>query len=176
MTKNPKGDRSLEDYLVAEIEKSGYPLEIYISSILEDEDWVVMNNQPFRDPDRDELRSVDILAFHHPTASDFKKHEPVGFSPRLVIECKKSATHAWVFFTRPEKTKFFPMSGHIYDFPEAFSSQAYRDRKSLSPYGIFSYEYYFNSFVDSKKGMRHIQDVKYKNSGRIHLFWKDKGR
>ena len=47
------------------------------------------------------------------------------------------------------------MSGQVYDFPKAFSTEAYKNRNMLSPIGLFSYEYYFNFFVDSSKGMRH---------------------
>ena len=155
--------KGLKDHLLEEIVKSGFPLEIQVSSILEDHDWVVMNNQPFRDPDEDKLRSVDILAFHEPTASDFTRYRPLAFSPQLIIECKKSISHAWVFFSRPERCKVFPMSGQVYDFPEEFSTEAYKNRNKLSPIGSFSYEYYFNSFVDSSKGVQHIHYADFDN-------------
>lgn len=155
--------KELKDYLLEEIKKSGFPLEIQVSSILEDEKWVVINNQPFRDPDEDELRSVDILAFHEPTTYDHTMHEPFGFSPHLVIECKKSISHAWIFFTRPERSKVFPMSGQVYDFPKAFSTEAYKNKNRLSPIGPFSYEYYFNSFADPSKGMRSIHYADFDN-------------
>ena len=155
--------KELKDYLLEEIEKSGFPLEIEVSSVLENQNWVAINNQPFRDPDEDELRSVDILAFHEPTASEYARYGPLGFSPRLVIECKKSISHAWIFFTRPERTKVFPMSGQVYDFPKAFSTEAHKNKNKLSPIGVFSYEYYFNSFADSSKGMRHIHYADFDN-------------
>ena len=148
--------KELKDYLLEEVKKSGFPLEIEVSSILEDENWVVINNQPFIDPDVDELRSVDIFAFHEPTISDHASYQPLGFAPHLIIECKKSISHAWIFFTRPEKYKVFPMSGQVYDFPKAFSTEAYKNKNRLSSIGLFSYEYYFNSFADPSKGLQHI--------------------
>lgn len=160
---NKKEGKKLKDYLLEEIAKSGFPLEIEVSSILENRDWVVLNNQPFRDPDKDELRSVDILAFHEPTASDFSRYRRLAFSPRLVIECKKSISHAWVFFTRPETSKVFSMSGQVYDFPKAFSTKAYKNRNRLSPIGVFSYQYYFNSFINSSKQMRHLHYADFDN-------------
>lgn len=150
------GKKDLKDFLSDEIQKSGFPLEIEVSSILEDQKWVVLNNQPFRDPDEEELRSVDILAFHGPTVYERPETLPFGFSPRLVIECKKSSSYAWVFFTRPQDAKVFPMDGQVYDFPKAFSTKAYEERNSLSQIGIFSYEYYFNHFSDQLKGTKRI--------------------
>jgi len=157
------GRKELKDYLLEEIEKSGFPLEIEVSSVLEDQNWVVLNNQPFRDPDEDKLRSVDILGFHEPTASDSARYGPLAFSPRLLIECKKSISHAWVFFSRPERSKVFLMSGQVYDFPKAFSTEAYRNKDKLSPIGLFSYDYYFNSLVSSSRGMRHIHYADFDN-------------
>jgi len=156
MTGTFKNERTLKDHLTDEIKRSGYPLEICISSILEDNDWVVLNNQPFRDSDEDKLRSVDILAFHNPTTSDYNKYKPLGFAPNLIIECKKSENHAWVFFSRPERSKVFRMSGHVHDYPKLFSTKAYSNRNNLSKVGHFSYEYYFNSFHDPNSGTRNI--------------------
>jgi len=156
MIGSSKNERTLKDHLINEIKRSGYPLEIFISSILEDNDWVVLNNQPFRDSDEDKLRSVDILAFHNPTTYEYKKYEPLGFSPNLIIECKKSENHAWIFFSRPEKSKVFRMSGHVHDYPKLFSTKAYSNRDKLSNLGHFSYEYYFNYFNDPNRGMRNV--------------------
>lgn len=55
--------RGLEEHLSDQIRKSGHPLEIELSLILE-KDWVIENNSPFRDPDEGKLRSVDIKAWH----------------------------------------------------------------------------------------------------------------
>jgi hypothetical protein len=169
--------KELKDYLIREIEKSGFPLEIEISSILESQKWVVINNRPYRDSDEDEVRSIDVSAFHESTAFDFKRYDPLAFSPQLVIECKKSATHAWVFFSRPAKEKVFSMSGQVYDFPKFFSTKAYMTKNKLSDH-TFSYDYYFNYFVDASKGMRHLH---YADFDRIAITYheykiqKDKG-
>ena len=148
-------ETDLKGFLTEEIKKSGFPLEIEVSSILENQQWVILNNQPFRDPDEDELRSVDILSFHGPTAYERLDILPFGFSPRLTIECKKSSSHAWIFFTRPDKMRVFPMNGQVYDFPEAFSTKAYRARNQLVDMG-FEYEYYFNSYYNRSEGSKYI--------------------
>lgn len=131
--------KDFKDFLRGEIEKSGFPLEIEVSSILENLKWVVLNNQPFRDPDEEALRSVDIYAFHGPTAYEFSKNLPFGFSPKIIIECKKSSSHAWVFFTRPVDSKVFPMDGQVYDFPQAFSTNAYNEKDKIIE-KFFSYQ------------------------------------
>lgn len=147
--------KELKDFLCKQIAYSGFPLEIEVSSSLEKEKWIALNNQPFRDHDTGELRSVDILAFHEPTVFGRPKEIPFGFSPRLIIECKKSSSHGWVFFTRPQ-IKAFPMDGQVYDFPRAFSTSAYKEKDSLSQIGPFSYEYYFNGFPERLKEPRKI--------------------
>jgi len=147
--------KEFKDYLIREIEKSGFPLEIEISSILESQKWVVINNRPYRDPDENEVRSIDVSAFHESTAFDFERYNPLAFSPNLVIECKKSTTHAWVFFSRPAKGKVFSMSGQVYDFPKFFSTKAYMTKNKLAE-PTFSYEYYFNYFMDPSRGMQHL--------------------
>jgi len=162
--------RELKEFLSEEIEKSGFPLEIEVSSILENQNWIVLNNQPFRDPDEEELRSVDILAFHGPTVYERPENLPFGFSPRLIIECKKSSSHAWVFFTRPQEAKVFPMDGQVYDFPEAFSTKAYKEKNRLLQTGLFAYEYYFNYFSDPSEGVKHIH---YSDFDRIAIAYKE---
>jgi len=106
----------LEEYLTQELGRTGYPLEIEISSMF-DESYLVSNNEYFFDWDENEPREIDISAFAFPSIEN--KHggakiNPFSLSHRLVIECKKSDTHAWIFLTRPEK-KFWA-EGQSMDF------------------------------------------------------------
>jgi len=167
MTDNKK---RLEGFLVNEILKSGFPLEIEVSSILENQQWIVLNNQPFRDPDEDELRSVDIVSFRSPSTYEQPKNLPFGFSPTLIIECKRTPSHAWVFFTRPQITKAFPMDGHVYNFPGAFSTKAFKERNQLEKSGLFSYEYFFNYYADPSEGVKHIH---YFSFDRVAIAYKE---
>ena len=160
--------KDLKEFLREEIAKSGFPLEIEVSSILESLQWVVLNNQPFRDPDEEALRSIDVYAFHSPTTYEFSKNLPFGFSPKLLIECKKSNSHAWVFFTRPMQEKVFPMDGQVYDYPQAFSTKAFRE-KDTTVEKYFFYQYYFNSFA-SKTAIRSIH---YRNFDRIAIAYQE---
>ena len=96
----------LEDYLVRELSRTGYPLEIEISSKLY-KTYVVWNNEYFFDWEEDRAREIDIAAFPRTREYEEAKIEPFAMVHRLAIECKKSDTHAWIFFTRPEKMFFF---------------------------------------------------------------------
>jgi hypothetical protein len=151
--------KGLKDFLLNEIEKSGFPLEIEVTSILEKLNWVVLNNQPFRDPDEEQLRSVDIFAFQ--MSPHFLHDTLFGFTPRIIIECKKSSSHAWVFFTRPINENIFCMNAQVYDYPQSFSTQAYNQRAKIMKEGFFSLEYYFNYFFDVEKGSSDIHYCKF---------------
>ncbi len=95
MTKNEK------EFILENIKKSGYPLEIEVSSILE-KDWFVVNNAFYLDKISNKEREIDILA-----NNPFSKHEgsKIKFlcTITLIVECKKSNTHAWVFFFTSHK-------------------------------------------------------------------------
>jgi hypothetical protein len=88
------------DYLKREIKKTGYPLEIEISSQL-DKVWeYVVNTDSYFDKDEKKLRDIDIFAFD---SIGSQKTFPIILRVGLVIECKKDEDSAWVFFTRPYK-------------------------------------------------------------------------
>ena len=75
------------------IEKSGYPLELYVSSILEDK-CVFSSNQYYFDHDENIARTIDLYVW---SLLDFRK-PTIGISCSMIIECKKSEKNAWVFF------------------------------------------------------------------------------
>lgn len=98
------------EYLKKEILKTGYPLEIEISSIL-DRGWLVFNTDSYFDQDEEKLRDIDIRADKFSS----KKLSPLVLSTSLVAECKKSENFAWVFFTRPLDFAFEDISGQYLD-------------------------------------------------------------
>jgi len=89
---------SYSDYLKKEILKTGFPLEIEISSKLDKEWQNVINTDSYYDNDEKKLRDIDIVAYDE-MFSD--KILPICLFTGLVIECKKDINLAWVFFTRP---------------------------------------------------------------------------
>ena len=85
-----------EKYLKDQINKSGKPLEIRVSSFL-DEKWKHVSNQDtYVDQDEKKLKEIDICAFDGP-----KRVGNIELEATLVIECKQSEAFSWVFFTRP---------------------------------------------------------------------------
>jgi hypothetical protein len=101
-----EGKGTLEDYLFEKVKKSGYPLEIETSNSLENEKFVVFNTQYYFDEEARQGRDIDIYALPlEPDPLD-DKLLPFVLTTDVSIECKKSETHAWVFYTRPR----IPMS------------------------------------------------------------------
>lgn len=97
---------TLEDYLVERVKKSGYPLEIEVSDMLEREKFVVFNTQYYFDEESKQGRDIDIYALPFEPDPIDDRIRPLFLSMDVAIECKKSDTHAWVFYTRPR----IPMS------------------------------------------------------------------
>ena len=98
--------RTLEDYLVERIKESGFPLEIEVSNML-DSDYIVFNTSYYFDNEAQQDRDIDIYAIPMENTEVFtdeelaKKMDPFFLGTEVAIECKKSTTHCWVFFTRP---------------------------------------------------------------------------
>ena len=98
--------RTLEDHLIEKIKESGYPLEIEVSNIL-DPDYIVFNTSHYFDADAQQDRDIDIYAIPDENTRVFtdeeleKKMNPFFLRTEVAIECKKSTTHCWIFFTRP---------------------------------------------------------------------------
>lgn len=103
---NMKKSKNKIEFVKEEVEKSGFPLEIEIASILEKDGWEVLPSSPYLDKDEKKWREIDIKAYKSiDQASDSKSIEPYHLSLALIIECKRSKKYAWVFFPRPRKKK-----------------------------------------------------------------------
>ena len=116
----PEKARTMEDHLVDEIQRTGYPLEIEISELL-DQNWHVFNNQPYLDEDENKTREIDIYASHKNVKAQISEKTNILVSTDIVLECKKSNTHAWVFFTRPRLERLGFGQDQTTDFLEAWS-------------------------------------------------------
>jgi hypothetical protein len=104
----PEPDKSKLELV---IEKSGKPLEMIVSSYLDENQWKsVYNTDTFYDKDEDKLRDVDIVASDGPF-----NVQNLELETYLIIECKKDTKYAWVFFTRPFDFAIEDISGHYLD-------------------------------------------------------------
>jgi hypothetical protein len=130
--------KTLEEHLKEEIIKTGYPLEVEISDLLEKE-WVVFNNDTYLDAEERKSREIDIFAVHMSEpqqlvalAGKEKSSSSVFVMTELIVECKKTDTHAWVFFTRPSRYNWVG-DGQIIDFLKIRSED---EDQYLDVYGL----------------------------------------
>jgi hypothetical protein len=86
------------------LEKTGFPLELEIGSIVEgeltrDESWGIYYNNYYLDEEQSKDREIDIAATKY---SRRQKDENIRFRvlPTIFFECKKCANAAWVFFVK----------------------------------------------------------------------------
>ena len=85
-------------HILKEIHRTGYPLELQISSLLDSIRlrWLLDNNKYYYDAEERKGREIDIFAKRSIIALTDKEE----VNPHLVIECKKSDSSAWIFFGR----------------------------------------------------------------------------
>jgi len=107
----------LVDYLRKEIRKSGYPLEIEISSMLDKKWEEVVNTDSYYDNDEGKTRDIDISARRY---YEFLSGSLL-LTVNLTVECKKSENSAWVFFSRPFKYGLFEVDGQYVDGIQALT-------------------------------------------------------
>lgn len=108
----------LVDHLRKEIRKSGYPLEIEISSMLDGKWEDVISTDSYYDSDEDKTRDIDINARRY---YDFLNYSLI-LTVNLTIECKKSENSAWIFFSRPFRYDIFEIDGQYIDQIQALTS------------------------------------------------------
>lgn len=97
--------RKIRDYIL----KSGFPSEIEVGNILRKRGWLAINQLPYLDKSSEKIRAVDLFAMKLGLPSPM-----LGIS--LLIECKKSEQHEWVFHTQRKIGEFFPALATIADF------------------------------------------------------------
>jgi len=92
-------DETTIEKIRKEVRKSGHPVNLKVSIILNKKGWYVKNAPRYFDPRLKTFREVDIVAK--------KKSNFIGIGyDTLIIECKKSENHPWVFFNQgKENTK-----------------------------------------------------------------------
>jgi len=97
---------SKKRFIIDQIKKSGIPLELEITSIINSIDgWATINDNYFFDNDLKKHREFDILAGVMAFATNYP------FELNMLIQCKKIPGNVWVFF----KTKVFPIYQIFYE-------------------------------------------------------------
>ncbi len=105
--------KTIENHIKNHILSSGYPLEIQISNIVDRNGGFTINNTVyFFDEELHTGRSIDMALM---SMNTFKPElYPLFLRVDIPIECKKSESHAWVFYERRKlDTNSIYMDGQI---------------------------------------------------------------
>ncbi|HLG58922.1 MAG TPA: hypothetical protein VI485_26485 [Vicinamibacterales bacterium] len=86
--------------IIAEIEKSGFPLELRVAAQLTRHHFIVDHNLYYVDKDDGKGREIEISALKNSQA-DRRGAVPDWIRHRFLVECKKTTDKPWVFFTSP---------------------------------------------------------------------------
>lgn len=90
----------LTQKIINDIEKSGFPLELHVLNACSTKNCGRMPS--LRYEFRNELREIDLVAFFESIEQERKAgHAPYHLATTLIIECKKSLSKPWVFFSAP---------------------------------------------------------------------------
>lgn len=130
MGKNQTNNKSLEDRIVDDIKKTGYPTEIQSASKMINDGWTVFHNPSFLDKDEGTCREFDIEAIKTFKAKVGPGSLPTAYTPaeememkngiffytniRLICECKKSDDKPWVFFISKEMNKSVLLNEYVH--------------------------------------------------------------
>jgi len=90
---------ALIDKIKLEIEKSGHPVSLKVSQMLNKHGWFVKNAPRFSLPKMENFLEIDVVGI--------KKSNFIGDSwDYLIIECKKQ-DKPWIFFKQDKKMSMF---------------------------------------------------------------------
>ena len=89
-------DPSLEDRIIADIEKTGFPVEISIANVLRAGNWTVGYQSYYEDLDSHKGNVIDLTGGKLHVASGGR---PERLTIRMIIECKKRTNNPWVFYS-----------------------------------------------------------------------------
>ena len=100
--------------IVEAVNVSGFPFEVFVSSILSSHGWTIISNRYYIDDIKGVEREIDILAYK--CFMDAK--ENICYYTALIVSCKKSEKFKWCFLTRSSQKR----DVNINYFPFHFST------------------------------------------------------
>ena len=95
--------KNLSQKIIDDLEKVGFPVEVAISSDLENQNWAVYNGALFEDSDESKTREIDVHAVDvdfslaNKVKGQTKRGNENKLISHLIIEVKKS-DKPWIFF------------------------------------------------------------------------------
>ncbi len=114
-----KGDKA---NILSDLEKSGFPTEIYVSSTLEQQEWMVYNGSLFFDREESKEREIDVHAVK--VDDSFANRTPKKVN--LGDVCK-SISHLIIEVKKCEKPLIFFQYGR--EYASSFPNQAFKSKK-----------------------------------------------
>jgi len=79
------------------LEQHGYPLELRIAKIIQENGYDVTQSLNYEDPEVGGLREIDIIGFKYKNVGN------VWFTFSMVVECKSSKKYPWIMFASKDK-------------------------------------------------------------------------
>jgi hypothetical protein len=104
--------KSLEDRILLDIERTGFPLELRVSKRFIEAGYHVQNSVFYVDRDEGKGREIEIMALKNSREKGMQGQSPMWIRLRCHVECKKSTAKPWVIFTS-EKTFFDDNPGKL---------------------------------------------------------------
>mgnify|MGYP003638260756 CR=1 FL=1 len=103
----------MKDKLKTWLEKSGYPLELYVHKIAAENGYLCEKSQIYSDVETGTAREIDLVAYKHGKITD-----EYIFELNLIIECKKSEKPLIILSDGKREERYKQLLGH-----EAFTER-----------------------------------------------------
>jgi hypothetical protein len=119
--------------------KTGHPSEIEVGNVLRNNGWIVGNEYPYIDKESSKLRTADVYAMKLGSSLPL-------WGVALLIECKKSEKHEWIFYTQQKMKEFLPGLYTLVDFLTKLGKSPISDRygellKETNTYSLLGARY-----------------------------------
>lgn len=89
-------NREKSQRIVDAVNASGFPFEVFVSSVLTSHGWTIISNRYYIDDIKGVEREIDILAYK----CFMDEKENICYYTALIVSCKKSEKSKWCFLTR----------------------------------------------------------------------------
>jgi hypothetical protein len=146
-------NKELENKIIRDIKKSGFPLEINSSIELNKKGWKVFNSSRYYNKNKKDYSEIDIVAI--------KNQRIKGVKNILIIECKKFHEGQWVFF-KQELSKPNVYNLNIVENGRNISSYNWFDKNLMANHHYLKNPICTYSIVPHTKGKGEVNEKKQK--------------
>jgi len=93
-------NKDLKSFIESQIEKTGFPTELEVMERISSKGWGYVPSSIYCDYDENKWREIDAVVFD--CFEDVAGEAIYRLCADLVLDCKKSSDHAWVFIVPPK--------------------------------------------------------------------------